>query len=244
VIILKATLEELKNIMSGIRGSFVIDEKGGVAAEDLPEDLSEKAGKISKLLNYVSDVMKSTREFERIIVDAEDMKLVVMTVNNRLLVVVTDKNINLPLLKLVSRAATSKVKHERLPPRIAKIDPLKVAQIIERYTMLFSVPADKLSEIFGSQAASMFNSKFHEVRGDHPLLLKSVEFQDDGLPEMDRLKSNSKLVSYDDLVAGLEDILLSMLETLKDTAGGNIADRAIDEIIHIKDADKESSESV
>ncbi len=244
MIILKATLEELKNIMSGIRGSFVIDEKGEVAAEDLPEELSEKVGKISKLLNYVSEVMKSTREFERIIVDSDDMKLIVMMVNNRLLVVITDKDINLPLLKLVSRAATSKVKHERLPPRVVKIDPAKVAQIIERYFRLFSVPASKLFEIFSSQAAPMFNSKFHVVRENHPILLKSVGFQDDGQPEMDRLKSNSKLVSYDDLVAGLEDILLSMLETLKDTAGGTIADKAIDEIIQIKEAQKESAESV
>ena len=84
----------------------------------------------------------------------------------------------------------------------------------------------------------MFNSKFYEVREDHPVLLKSVGFQEDGQPEMDRLKSNSKLVSYDELVSGLEDILVSMLETLKDTAGGNIADKAIDEIIRTKEKQK------
>jgi len=241
---LKAALEELKNIMTGIRGSFVIDEKGAVGAEDLPADLSEKAAKISKLLYYVSDVMKSTREYERIIVDSEDMKLVAMTVNSRLLVIVADKNINLPLLKLVSRAAISKVKSERLQPRVARIDPAKAAQIIERYHRLFSVPADKLTEIFQIQAAPMFNSKFYEMREDHPILLKSVGFQDDGLPEMKRLKSNSMLVSNDELLAGLEDILVSMLETLKDTAGGNIADKAIDEIIQIKEDQKKPATTV
>ncbi|GBE56401.1 MAG TPA: hypothetical protein ENH13_00580 [Euryarchaeota archaeon] len=241
---MKAALEELKNIMTGIRGSFVIDEKGLIGAEDLPMELSKKAAKISKLLYYVSDVMKSTREFERIIVDSEDMKLVVMTVNSRLLVVVADKNINLPLLKLVSRAAISKVKRVRLAPRVERIDPVKAERIIERYNKLFNVAAEKLTGIFESQAAPMFNSKFYEVREDHPVLLKSVGFQDDGLPEMNRLKSNAKLVSYDELVAGLEDILVSMLETLKDTAGSNIADKAIDEIIQIKEAQKESSDAV
>jgi predicted regulator of Ras-like GTPase activity (Roadblock/LC7/MglB family) len=236
---LRDTLEELKNIMKGIVGSFVIDEQGEVAALDLPETLAKKAVKISKLLYYVINVMKSTRRFERIILDSENQKMVAILVDGRILVVVAEKDINIPLLKLVSKIAVSKVGKEKVLPRMErKISKDDVNKICNDYDELFGVPAKKLIEIFGDEAARMFDSKITEVQEDHPKLFSDVGFGSNGKPKISKIKMNSNKVSGNELAAGLEDMLVSMLETLKDTAGANIADKAIDEIIKIKEEQK------
>ncbi len=49
---------------------------------------------------------------------------------------------------------------------------------------------------------------------------------------------NAGEVTRDELVAGLEDLLVSMLETIKETAGAHIADKTIDEIIKIKERNR------
>jgi predicted regulator of Ras-like GTPase activity (Roadblock/LC7/MglB family) len=237
---LRDTLEELKSVMKGVIGSFVIDEQGEVAALDLPEALAEKAVKISKLLFYVINGMKSTRPFERLILDSENQKFIAIIVDGRILVVIAERDINIPLLKLVSKIAVTRVRKEKVLPRmVRKMDKAELNKVCNDYDELFSVPAKKLIEIFGAEAAHMFDDKFAEVREDHPKLLSDVGFGSDGKPKITKIKMNSSGVSSDELAAGLEDMLVSMLETLKDTAGANIADKAIDEIMKIKLKQKE-----
>jgi predicted regulator of Ras-like GTPase activity (Roadblock/LC7/MglB family) len=236
---LRDTLDELKNIMKGIHGSFIIDEKGDVAALDLPEKLEEKAVKISKLLYYVINVMKGTRPFERMILDSENQKFIAIIVEGRILVVMAEKDVNIPLLKMVSQIAVSRVQKEKVLPGLQrKISTDELNKICNAYDELFGVPAQKLKEIFGEEAARMFDEKLTEVREDHPKLFSDVGIGLDGKPKISKIKMNSSEVSGDELAAGLEDMLVSMLETLKDTAGANIADKAIDEIIKIKGKQK------
>lgn len=238
---MKDTLEELNNLMKGIVGSFVIDEHGEVAAVDLPEPLAKRANNISKLLYYVINVMKSTRPFERIILDSEKYKMFAIIVDERILVVIAEKDINIPLLKLVLKIAVRKVGKEKIIPKIkTKMSTDDFNKICNDYDELFGVAAKKLIEIFGDEAARMFEDKFGEVREDHPKLLAGVFFGSDGRPKISKIKMNSREVSRDELASGLEDMLISMLETLKDTAGANIADKAINEIIMIKGEQKET----
>ena len=233
---MKATLEELKGIMDGIIGSFVIDENGEVAALELSEPLAEKAKKLSKLIHYVTTVMRSTRPFERIIIDSESLKLLTMSANEKMLVVIADKDIHLPLLKLVSMVAVKRLKEEKRHARDKKrITSSDINSICNFYEVLFTAVAKRLIDIFGGEAAQMFDKKLEEIKEDHPRLLADVSFDPNSTLKMSRVKMNAAELSRDELKAGLEDVLVSMLETLKFTAGANVADKAIDDIIRIKE---------
>jgi predicted regulator of Ras-like GTPase activity (Roadblock/LC7/MglB family) len=231
---MKATLEELKNIMNGIVGSFVINGNGDVVAQNLPDIMAEKASKISKLIFYTTGVMKSTTPFERIIMDSENVKIITIVFEGGVLVVLAEKEINLPLLKLVSKITVSRLRGDNYAVK-RKVAFDEVNQICNIYDLLFGLAAKKLFEIFGSEAAEMFDDKLGDVREDHPKLLSNVSFGQDGKPKIAKIKMNASKLNKDEILSGLEDILVSMLETLKDTAGTNIADKAIDRIIKLKD---------
>jgi predicted regulator of Ras-like GTPase activity (Roadblock/LC7/MglB family) len=238
-LVMKATLEELKEIMNGIIGSFIVDEEGDVAAFDLPQLLEEKAKKISKLIFYVINIIKASRPFERIIIDSENVKIIAILSKGRILVVVADKNINLPLLKLVSNITVSKLKDDRKaaesPRELAIAD---VNRICNFYDELYGLVAKNLFDVFGPESAQMFEGKVVSVREDHSQLLENLSFGTDGKPKISKLKLNSSGMTKDELLTGLEDILVSMLEALKDNAGPMIADKAIDKIIKIKEEHK------
>ncbi len=236
---MKSTLEELKKIMSGIEGSFIIDETGEVMFHDLPEDMEKNAGRISKLFYYVVSVMKASKVFDRVIIDSDARKFIAMLARERILVVIADRDVNLPLLKLVSNIAVSKLKEDQVAPSPKrKMNGEKINEICNIYDELFTAAANRLKEIFGSDAAQMFEKNLSDVREGHPKLLSGVGFAPDGRPKMARLKLNSNDVTEEELKSGLEDLLVSMLETMKDTAGPVIADKSINEIIKIKEENK------
>ncbi len=224
--------------MTGVIGSFVIDETGAFVSNNLPKELVEKADKLSKLLFYVASVMKATRPFERIIVTSENLTVVAMLVRNRILVVVAEKDINIPLLKLVTNIVVSKLREEKALTTKKKMPLDEVNKLCNYYDLLYGLAAKKLMEIFGSESPEMFSKKLKGVTEDHPKLLASVGFGLDGKPKIARLKMNAGEVTRDELVAGLEDLLVSMLETIKETAGAHIADKTIDEIIKIKERNR------
>jgi predicted regulator of Ras-like GTPase activity (Roadblock/LC7/MglB family) len=230
------TLEELKKIMKGVIGSFVIDEKGEVAGQDLPKIMADKSGKTSKLIHYVTSVMKASRPLDRIIIDSENVKIVTILFDRRIFVVFADKDINLPLLKLVANVTVSRLKGDTTTNQDEmKMSVEEINDICIFYDMLFKVAANKLIEIFGSEAAQMFEDKTQTILSDHPKLLGELRFDSNGKPKIAKLKMNAVGLLKDELISGLEDLLVIMLETLKNTAGPNIADKAIDEIIKIKE---------
>jgi hypothetical protein len=216
-----------------------LNNEGNVAAYDLPQPLEDKAKKISKLIYYVINIIKASRPFERIIIDSENVKIIAILSKGRILVVVADKNINLPLLKLVSNITVSKLKDDRKATRSSGELPIsEVNRICNFYDELYGLAAKNLFDVFGPESVQMFEGKVVSVREDHPKLLENLGFGTDGKPKISKLKMNSSGMTKDELVTGLEDILVSMLEALKDNAGPMIADKAIDRIIKIKEEHK------
>jgi len=234
---MKETLEELRGIMNGVIGGFVIDETGKLAAQDLPKSYVGRARRSSKILYYVASVMKATRPFERVLIDAGNLKIVVMLAGDMILVVLAERDVNLPLLKLVSNMALARLRGERRAAvaESERLSQAEVNRICNFYDGLYSLVAGRLIEIFGEEAAEMFAVKAREVREEHPKLFSNLDFSRNGTPRLSRLKLTAGAFTREELVAGLEDLLVSMLETLKSTAGPMVADKTIDEIIRVKE---------
>jgi hypothetical protein len=221
-------LEELKKIMSDILGSFII-ENGEIVVQDMPEVLSENLDKLSKSIYFFTHAMKSTRPFERIIIDSRYLTSIVIPVNSRILVMLAEKTIYLPLFKLVSKSFVS-----RLPTLKSKSTALEINKICNLYDGLFGLVAKKLTIVYGPEAGQMFENKLTELQRYHPKLLANVDFRSDARPKISKIKLNAIKVTRDELLLGLDDLLMSMLETLKDTTGSTITDKAIN--LMIKDA--------
>src|SRR3972149_4503868 len=94
---MKDILVELKGSMGGIIGSFVIGGDGEVVAQDMPDLMAGSISKVSKTLHHVTNVIKATKSMDRLTVDSESAKLLSFPANDRLLVVIAEKNINQPL---------------------------------------------------------------------------------------------------------------------------------------------------
>jgi predicted regulator of Ras-like GTPase activity (Roadblock/LC7/MglB family) len=232
---MKETLEELKEILREIIGAFVINSDGNVVSYDLPKKIAEQVNKLSKLIYYVVGVMNATRPFERVIIDLGNVKMIAVFADDLILVVMAEKKINLPLFKLVSNLTVTRIKKDRKGKSTRSASPEELTEICDTYDLLFGIVAEKLIDVFGEDSVSMFHDNFEIVKEDHPKLLENVRFGKEGKPKVSNIKMNAVKVSKDELISGLEDILVSMLETLKSTAGNKIADNAIDEIIGIKE---------
>lgn len=242
---MKETLEELKESISGIVGSFVIDEKGGVAAQDVPELMAGSVSKVSKTLHHVINVIKATKPIENMIIDSDNAKVIVMSANGRMFVVIAEKSINLPLFKLMSNMAISKIKEAPKPvtvkpsmPEVSAADTADIGNICSLYNQMFEVVAKKLTIIFGPGAAKMFDEKLKDAREKHPKLLENVGFEATGKPEISKLTLNASKVPKDELIEGLEAILGGMLEAVKSTAGVKVAEKALNETKKIKEDHK------
>jgi predicted regulator of Ras-like GTPase activity (Roadblock/LC7/MglB family) len=231
-----STLDELKKIMSGIVGSFVIDEAGEVAAQSLPKKMEGNVQKMSKLIYLVINVMKATRPFDRVIMDSGDLKIIAMMTDGRILVVIAEKDTNLPLLKLVSNITLSRLRGAMgVSWSKKRVSSEEVNSLVNFYDTLYGVAAKKLYDIFGADSALMFDKRLKELKDEHSKLLAHVGFGLDGKPRISKLKLNAHSLTKSEIKSGLEDVLVSMLETIKDNAGPMIADKAIDEIIRLKE---------
>jgi predicted regulator of Ras-like GTPase activity (Roadblock/LC7/MglB family) len=242
--IMKETLKELKENIGGIIGHFVIDENRNVIARDVPKLMTGAIDKSSKPLHYIINVIKTAKTFDRIIIDCENAKLIAMPTGDRILVVIAEKNINLPLLRLLSNMAVSKIKDapvavsknvSKTESQTADVPVLASDKLCNLYDSLFGIAAEKLTIFYGADVIQMFDEPVKEVKEKHPKLLKNVGLGEDGKPEIAKLKTNAKNLSKEKLIAGLEDLLLAMLEAVKSNVGPSIADETINEIIKMRE---------
>lgn len=232
---MEETLKELKENLTGIIGCFVIDENKNVIAHDMPELMTEPINRVSKPLNYIVNVIKSAKSFDRIIVDSECAKLIVMPANGRMLVVIAERGINLPLFRLLSNVTISKIKEVPVVAAKQEVPDPDFDKIYGLYDTLFGVAAEKLTVFYGPGAAQKFDERLKDARDKHQNLLVDVGFGEDGKPEIAKLRMNGRGVPREELIAGLEDILLAMIETVKSYVGQSIADEVINDMIKMRE---------
>ncbi|MFQ5887448.1 MAG: hypothetical protein ACE5HY_01995 [Candidatus Hydrothermarchaeales archaeon] len=232
---MEETLKELKENIAGIIGCFVIDEDKNVAAHNVPELMAGFIGGVSKPLNYIINVIKSAKSFDRIIVDSECAKLIAMPANGRILVVIAERSINLPLFRLLSNVIISKIKEVPAVAVKQEVPAPDLDKIYGLYETLFGVAAEKLTVFYGPGATQKFDEKLKDARETHQKLLADVGFGEDGKLEIAKLRMNARGMPREELIAGLEDILLAMIETVKSYVGPSIADEAINDIIKMRE---------
>jgi predicted regulator of Ras-like GTPase activity (Roadblock/LC7/MglB family) len=232
---MKDVLEELKGSISGVIGSFVIGEKGEVAGQDVPELMSGSIDKVSKTLHHVTNVITSTKPVDKMTIDSETAKLIILPANGRLLVVVAEKSINLPLFKLMSNMATSKIKEAPAAEEKPKEPEVDFGQICDVYDGLFGAAAKRLANIIGPKAATHFSEGAEEVIKKYPGVFGEVTFAKTGKPDIIKIRENTANVSNkDEFMDALDELLLSMLDSVKKTAGAIQEQKAMDEIQDIR----------
>ncbi|RMF91322.1 MAG: hypothetical protein D6733_01520 [Methanobacteriota archaeon] len=232
---MKEILEELKGSISGVIGSFVIGEKGEVAAKDVPEIMAGAVEKVSKTLHHVTNVIKASKAFEKMTVDSESATLIAIPANGRILVVVAEKTINLPLFKLMSNMAISKLKEAPAPEAEPEKPAFDAGRVCDVYDQLFGAAAKRLANIIGPKSAHHFAEGAAEVLKNNPDVFEGVTFHSTGKPDMMKIRENAKNISDKDrLLDAFDELLLSMLDSVKKTAGAIQEQKAMDEIQRIR----------
>lgn len=229
---MKDTLDELRGSMSGILGAFVIDETGAVAAESMPDIMKGASSKVSRAIKHVIDVIKATKTLDRITVDGENGKFILMTADGRVLVVLTQKEINLALFKLMSNMAAVKIKEAKAVAAAKPKGALsrnEIEAVCSAYDEIFSTIARRLANVIGPKAASLFETGTTGTRRTHSGIYIDVKFDTAGKPDLKRIKENAASVSRAELLLGLEELASSMIEIVKANAGSTMADKARDE---------------
>jgi len=243
---MKVILEELKKSMGGIIGSFVIGEGGVLEAQDVPEVMHGHTETVSRTIYHTIHAMEEAKSVERMTVDSENAKLVVLPADGRLLVVIGEKNLNLPLFKLISSMIVSKIREEPVAEARAVAEEKPAPQpapdaerICRLYDGMFEIAAKKLLLILGPGAGRLFAEKAGGVMRKYGALFEGVGFGRDGKPEIEKILKNAAGVSREELIEGLEGLLEAMLEGVMATAGARVADKARVEINTIKEENKE-----
>jgi predicted regulator of Ras-like GTPase activity (Roadblock/LC7/MglB family) len=230
---MKEVLQELKGSMNGIVGSFIISEEGEVEAMDVPEIMEEPISKVAKTLHHVSNVIKSTKTVDKLTVDSKDLSLISIPAEKRILVVVTEKNINRPLFKLISNMAITKVKKAPMTP---KAPPLDTGKICDLYDRLFGAAAKRLANIIGPKSATHFEAGAEEIKKSYPDLLGGLKFGSTGKPDMIEIRENARKISHKkEILEPFDKLLFSMLETVRNVAGSKQVEKANEEIEKIRD---------
>lgn len=232
---MKNILEELKGSMKGIIGSFVVDADGKIAAEDMPDLMSGKIDTVSMTLHHVTDVIKATRSFDKITVDSDSAKLIAIPANDRILVVAAEKNLNLPLFKLMSNMATSKLKDAPASPVKPKEPAFDSSKVCDVYDLLYGAVAKRLANIIGPKSAVHFREGADAVIKSYPGIYNGLGFASSGKPDMESIKAHAKAVSNkEELLDALDEMLLAMLDSVKKVAGAKQEQKAMDEVQQIK----------
>ncbi|MFV1917692.1 MAG: hypothetical protein ACC618_04410 [Patescibacteria group bacterium] len=256
---MQAILEELKGSMGGIIGSFVIGEGGTVIAQDVPQIMSKELGKVSMTLYHGTKVIKESHPVDKLTIDSESTKLISVDMGNRLLVVIAEKNVNIAIFKLFSNMIISKLKEipskEVKPPVQEKVKaaedetPAKerpaapdydVEAVFTYYNTLFSKASSKLLLILGPGATKLFDKKLDQIPKKYQKIFTNVKFGSDGKLNLAKIKLNTRQVSKEELIAGLEEALSKMIEAVRETSGSKMGDKLLDEINKIKEENKEN----
>ncbi|GBE18048.1 hypothetical protein BMS3Abin16_00639 [archaeon BMS3Abin16] len=233
---MKEILLELRESMSGVVGSFVLDEEGEIISQDMPELLEGPASKVSKSLHHVTNVIRATRSVDKLTVDSENAKFISLPAGDKVLVVVAEKTINQPLFQLMSNMAGEKLKKAKTPAPAPRKDEASWDEIITFYDQLFGEAAKRLANIIGPKSATHFYEGSEAVRNSHPLLFANLGFGPNGKPDVTAIRKNAEnLGSTEELTKGVEEMLESMLETVEQVAGKKQRERALEEIDRIRE---------
>jgi predicted regulator of Ras-like GTPase activity (Roadblock/LC7/MglB family) len=231
---IKDVLRDLRESMTGIIGSFIMSDAGEVESEDVPELMADPIEKVSKTLHHVIRVIQATRDVEKLTVDSETVRIISLPADGRMLGVVTEKNINQPLFKLMSNMAVAKIKETPKQPT-SKAPEFDVEEICEHYNQLFAAAAKRLANIIGPKSAYHFSEGAQKVRKSYPNLFNGIVFDSKGMPDMAMLREKSREISEkEELVLAFDEMLLSMLDTVKKIAGPKQEQKAMDEVQKIK----------
>jgi len=237
---MKEILSELKGSMKGIIGAFVVGEDGDIIAQDVPELMNEAVGKVSKTLHHVTNVIKSTKSVDKLTVDSDNAKLISIPVDGRILVVITEKGINQPLFKLMSNMALSKIKSAPAAPAKPEAPSFDSGKICDLYAQLYGAAGKRLANIIGPKCASIFAQGAEGVEKAYPELLEGLSFGSTGIPDMIRIREKARqFSSKEKLIEALDELLLSMLDSVRKTAGPKQEQKALDEIEKLKSARSE-----
>lgn len=222
---MKEILDEFKQGMSGIIGAFVIDSNGNVVASNMPEIMEDACKKVGKTIKNVVDVIRATKSFDRISVEAENGKFFIMNANGKVLVALTEKNINPALFKLMSNMAIVKVKEAKIEEK-KELSEADVESICNVYDEIFSAIAKRLANVIGPKAASFFEKGTADVRRNRAKLFFDVKFAADGKPDIAKIKENAKGLSKNELVSGLNELGEAMISVVSANAGKVMAEKA------------------
>ena len=230
---MKEILDEFKQSMSGIIGAFVIDSKGNVVASNMPEIMEDACKKVGKTIKNVVDVIRATKSFDRISIEAENGKFFIMNADGKVLVALTEKNINPALFKLMSNMAIVKVKEAKIEEK-KELSDADLESIRNVYDEIFSAIAKRLANIIGPKAAALFEKGTADVRKTHAKLFFDVKFAADGKPDIAKIKENAKGLSKNDLVSGLNELAEAMISIVSANAGKGMAEKARNDFESLK----------
>lgn len=232
---MKEILNELEESLGGIIGSFVIGKDGSLESSHVPDIMADAAGRVSKTLHHVTRVIRSTRTMDKLTVVSDNALLIALPLDDRILVVLTEKGINQALFKLMSNMAISKLQAIPSAPAAPPKPSFDCDAVCSLYEKLYSSASKRLANIIGPKSAVHFSEGSEEVISSHLDLFEGLSFDRMGRPDMDLIKSRAKgITDKDRLTEGLDDLLLSMLDTVRSVAGPKQEQKAMDEIQKIK----------
>jgi predicted regulator of Ras-like GTPase activity (Roadblock/LC7/MglB family) len=119
----KKAIREIKHNTTGIIGSFIMDKKGKVIEYDAPGSVKEKISKISEILYKFINAIRDARHVNKVIVDFENAKVIASVIDARILVLISEKEINLSLLRITSDIAITRIKKSPMTTNYYKFLP-------------------------------------------------------------------------------------------------------------------------
>jgi hypothetical protein len=156
-------LGELNHGVDEIIASFIIDENGGVEAQEGPELMAGPIDMVSKTLFHFTNVVQSTKPINKLTFESERAKLISIPFDGLILVVLAEKNINQPLFKLMSNMVISKIRES---PRSTPGSPPTKASVPATIEPIESRPVyDLLDEsvLEGAQASFTLIDRYGKV---------------------------------------------------------------------------------
>lgn len=98
--------EEIRSSTDGIIGSFITTGSGEVAASDVPALFNDELGNASESLFYLADIVRESKDFESLLIEAHDGYICFTKGNNGMyLGVIASSTANLQVLNLVTKKA-------------------------------------------------------------------------------------------------------------------------------------------
>ena len=121
--------EEIRSSTDGIIGSFIIAESGEVMASDVPSLFKDDLGSASESLFYVADIVQESKDFEYLLIEAQDGYICLTKGNEgKYLGVIASSNINIQVLHIVTKKAASNLE---VPPQVTPTESASSTQSVQ-----------------------------------------------------------------------------------------------------------------